>query len=60
MCGLAQHWEPLPVVMIPKPVWDALAKGDVKSCCRFRNVQAGLLGDVFLFLRSFLGICCWR
>lgn len=58
MHGLAQDWEPLPVVMVPKPVWEVLAKGDVKSCCRFRNIQAILLGDVSLFLCSFLGVCC--
>lgn len=36
------------MVIIPKPVWEALAKGDVKSCCRFRNIQASLLGGVSL------------
>lgn len=35
MRGPVQHQEPHPVVMVPKPVWQVLAKGDVKSCCRF-------------------------
>jgi len=30
MRGLAQHWEPLPVAMVPRPVWEALAKGGVR------------------------------
>lgn len=49
--GLVQHWEPLHVVMAPKPVWESVAKGDVDmSCCGSEMVRLVCWG---MFLCSY-------